>query len=364
MCLEVFVIVIFFLILFVPLYFFLSIVYTLLFCSDSPAARKMKVAWNLYWASEFKEAFKSFGEGLRLNFQSITGFFGSITSAVRDFFLSIVQFISSGFIGVSSNINSNTQSLFQGLTRLDPNQKYKEAIKFYDNILEMNPMSSEVWCKKADLLFKMGKYKDALASYDKALKYTSKIEQAWCGKGLVLNEFGKYAEAIEYFDRALKLNPKSATAWNGKGTALNELGRKDEGLMCLIKAREYTPIQATLSAPEARRCPTNTLPPNPLRRRADKPDTSTTATAEEPLKKEVQAKMPVKEVPVKEVPAKEVPVKELPVKEVPAKKEAAQKPSGSVPSLFNITGMAEAKEALGKGAVVNEKNNDGRTPLH
>ena len=67
MCFEVFLIIILFLIFSVPLYFSLSILYVLFFCSDSPVTKKMKVAWNLYWAAEFKEAFKTFCDALKLN---------------------------------------------------------------------------------------------------------------------------------------------------------------------------------------------------------------------------------------------------------------------------------------------------------
>jgi tetratricopeptide (TPR) repeat protein len=49
-------------------------------------------------------------------------------------------------------------------------EKFSEAIKYYDKIIEINPESKTAWAYKAHALSKLKKYEEAFACYQKALK--------------------------------------------------------------------------------------------------------------------------------------------------------------------------------------------------
>jgi hypothetical protein len=65
LCFEGFLIIILFFIFSVPLYFFFPFFNVLLFCSDSPVTKKMKVRGIFTGQHEFKESFKIFSEALK-----------------------------------------------------------------------------------------------------------------------------------------------------------------------------------------------------------------------------------------------------------------------------------------------------------
>ncbi len=49
-------------------------------------------------------------------------------------------------------------------------ERFDEAIKYYDKIIEMNPNSKIAWGYKAHALSKLKRYNEAFACYQKALK--------------------------------------------------------------------------------------------------------------------------------------------------------------------------------------------------
>ncbi|MDD1752717.1 MAG: tetratricopeptide repeat protein [Methanotrichaceae archaeon] len=124
--------------------------------------------------------------------------------------------------------------------------KYDEAIKAFDEALDLDPMSATAWSGKGTALQKLGKDDEAITAFDKALDLDPMSATAWSGKGYVLQKLGKDDEAITAFDKALDLDPMSATAWSGKGYILQKLGKDDEAVQAYDKAFQLDP--ASISA--------------------------------------------------------------------------------------------------------------------
>jgi len=55
-------------------------------------------------------------------------------------------------------------------TELFCSDRFDEAIKYYDKIIEINPNSKIAWGYKARALSKLKRYDDAFACYQNALK--------------------------------------------------------------------------------------------------------------------------------------------------------------------------------------------------
>jgi tetratricopeptide (TPR) repeat protein len=116
--------------------------------------------------------------------------------------------------------------------------RYEEALKCFDEALEINYKDSNIWNNKGVILYKLGKYKKALKCFDEALKISPKDSIFWNNKGLALYQLGRYEEAIICYDEALEINTKDGNVWNNKGLALYQLGRYEEALKCFDEALE------------------------------------------------------------------------------------------------------------------------------
>lgn len=123
---------------------------------------------------------------------------------------------------------------------LDNQKNYKEAISYYDKVLNSNPKSSEALNGKKISLKNMGdeslssgRYDDAIEYYDKALAIDSKYSDGLNGKKKVFLTRGdeflsdkKYNEALQNYDYALKLDSSSKEALSGKKKAFFTMGNE------------------------------------------------------------------------------------------------------------------------------------------
>ena len=65
-------------------------------------------------------------------------------------------------------------------------------------------------------LTNLEKFKGALKSFDQVLQLNPQHENAWCEKGNIFNEIEKHEEATKAYDQAIQLNPKNDVAFYGK----------------------------------------------------------------------------------------------------------------------------------------------------
>jgi tetratricopeptide (TPR) repeat protein len=108
-------------------------------------------------------------------------------------------------------------------------EDYKEALKDFDESLQINP-SEEAWMGKGRTLNQLGRYEETVEAFNQATKIYPKSDDAWMGKGLALNQLGRYEGAIIAFNEINIFNPWNCDAWNEKGLALNQLGRYEDAI--------------------------------------------------------------------------------------------------------------------------------------
>ena len=75
-------------------------------------------------------------------------------------------------------------------------------------------MSSKIinLIEKGNLLVKDEKYEEALLFFNKALELDPNDHRIWNQKGIALRSIGRYNEAIECFNKSLELVPKDLDA--------------------------------------------------------------------------------------------------------------------------------------------------------
>jgi tetratricopeptide (TPR) repeat protein len=122
----------------------------------------------------------------------------------------------------------------KGLFQYYREANYPEAIRFFDQAIEIDPLLAAAWHDRGLSLREMGQDEDALKSIDKACELEPENEEFLFTRADLLKRIGilrgqkkAIAAAVRTYNRILELNPSNADAWNGLGVCMKEDG-KDE----------------------------------------------------------------------------------------------------------------------------------------
>jgi len=150
------------------------------------------------------------------------------------------QYINQG--DVHKDLELAKQYYNQGVKFLE-NNKNKEALKFFNKVLEIHPKSTfkKLYVGKAIAFENLGEYQNAIDNYNIAIKLDNNCSLSYLNKGVALSMLGRNLEAIESFDKVIKLNPNSSNAYNNKGAALGYLNKYQEAINNYNKAIELDP---------------------------------------------------------------------------------------------------------------------------
>ena len=94
--------------------------------------------------------------------------------------------------------------------QVDQNQNYDEALKSFDQAIELNPKNVLARSNKGFVLNYLERLEEAAICYDKVIELAPDSYLSWNAKGANLMHMEKYLEAIQYFDRAIELNSEDA----------------------------------------------------------------------------------------------------------------------------------------------------------
>jgi tetratricopeptide (TPR) repeat protein len=147
-----------------------------------------------------------------------------------------------GSVFVWNKIKSvNASELYQQGHTLYHLSRYEEALKRYENAIEIKADYVEAWKEKGDTLSRLNQNEAAMDAYDRAIQLNPQYLDAWIRRGDVLNQLQRYDGAIASFEKAIELVPESAEAWNGKGNTLLRLQRYEEAIAAYDQALEFQP---------------------------------------------------------------------------------------------------------------------------
>ena len=102
----------------------------------------------------------------------------------------------------------------------------KEALSFYQKVLEQDPKHLTALLKKGNIFGKFGRFNDAIICYDDVILQEKENVLALLNKGLCHHKIGQYGMAIECFDIVLKVK-------YNKASSIIKSGKLQEGLAAL-----------------------------------------------------------------------------------------------------------------------------------
>ncbi|WP_368013606.1 tetratricopeptide repeat protein [Laspinema palackyanum] len=147
-----------------------------------------------------------------------------------------------GSVFVWNKIKSvNASELYHQGHTLYHLSRYEDALKHYENAIEIKADYVEAWKEKGDTLSRLNQNEAAMEAYDRAIQLNPQYLDAWIRRGDVLNRLQRYDGAIASFEKAIELVPESAEAWNGKGNTLLSSQRYEEAIAAYEQALEFQP---------------------------------------------------------------------------------------------------------------------------
>ena len=118
---------------------------------------------------------------------------------------------------------------------------YIDALKYFDNVLKLEPEREDSWFLKGVCLANIGNHSDAILSFNKVVKIDPSNLDAWYYKGRSEIYTGQKKEALKSFDIMLSLDPDNPESNYFKGMALMELKEYEKARISFHKALKLKP---------------------------------------------------------------------------------------------------------------------------
>jgi len=116
-----------------------------------------------------------------------------------------------------------------------------EAVKAYNQALQIDPENPVAWNNKGLILAVAGNFDEALKCHMKAVELDSGHVDAISNVGMAHTKLENYDEAMKWYDKALALDQNHETTWNNKGNLLSKLERYEEAMKCYDRALQINP---------------------------------------------------------------------------------------------------------------------------
>jgi uncharacterized protein len=120
-------------------------------------------------------------------------------------------------------------------------ERYEEALEVFNKVLDLNPENEYALSRKGDALNSLERYEESLEIFNKVLDLNPDDEYTLQRKGYALGSLKRHEEALEVFNKVLDLNPEDESTLSNKGNALNLLERYEEALEVFNKVLDLNP---------------------------------------------------------------------------------------------------------------------------
>lgn len=113
-----------------------------------------------------------------------------------------------------------------------------DILECYNELIELNSKSFNVWWIIGDFFFTKGVYEKALECYDKTIDIirlsnsSIKLNKLYIKKGIAFYNIGELDSAVNSYDRALEIDNTDEIARKNKMKLLNEINKKKRCSTC------------------------------------------------------------------------------------------------------------------------------------
>eukprot|EP01124_Arcella_intermedia_P025516 TRINITY_DN4573_c0_g1_i1.p1 TRINITY_DN4573_c0_g1~~TRINITY_DN4573_c0_g1_i1.p1 ORF type:complete len:509 (+),score=136.94 TRINITY_DN4573_c0_g1_i1:19-1545(+) len=119
--------------------------------------------------------------------------------------------------------------------------RYAEALNCFTQAISYNKNIVEAWFDKGRSLEYQCCYKEAIKSYSVVIQLEPQHFNALCVLAQIQERLGNYTEAIKFYDRALSIDPNDPLLWNKKGNVYFLAGDTTASFAAYDKALQVNP---------------------------------------------------------------------------------------------------------------------------
>jgi tetratricopeptide (TPR) repeat protein len=131
-------------------------------------------------------------------------------------------------------------------TALEQQGLHEEALKAFDNAVQIRPDDAELWTRLANVLVLLQRPDHAILGYQHALKLDPRYWHALYNYAVLLLRLKRFEEALVPFNLCDELRPDHAATLSRRGEALHNLNRFEEALSDNRRARALDPTSADI----------------------------------------------------------------------------------------------------------------------
>ncbi len=117
-------------------------------------------------------------------------------------------------------------------------KKYKEAISFYNRLIDKNIEKDKMLLNLAISYGKIGDSSNNKKYTLEALRLNPNLALAWYNLGLIHADKREFEKELEYYDKALAIDPDFIECWINRASVCMNLQRNEEAEANIIKALE------------------------------------------------------------------------------------------------------------------------------
>ena len=150
------------------------------------------------------------------------------------------------WVGRANRANPETDYLAGLGTALEQQGLLEEALKAFDQAVQIRPDDAELWTRLANVLVLLQRSDHAILSYQHALRLNPRYWYAAYNYAFLLLRSERFEEALVHFNLCDELQPDHAATLNGRGVAWHHLNRFEDALSDNRRAQALDPANADI----------------------------------------------------------------------------------------------------------------------
>ncbi|MBS1635743.1 MAG: tetratricopeptide repeat protein [Bacteroidetes bacterium] len=209
----------------------------------------LKLAELHFFVKQYEKAFEKINAALKINENIAKAYYlkGSIYKETGD----TAKAVSSMETAVEQD--NRYFNAFMDLGLMYAARHNPLALEYYDNAININPLSSEALYAKAKYLQDVANYDGAMQVYERLLSHDPAHAHTLYNMGAITFHVKKDPKkAIDYFTKAINADAQYAEAYYARGACYDELNDHNNAVadynMCLQIKPNYGPAAEALSA--------------------------------------------------------------------------------------------------------------------
>ena len=137
--------------------------------------------------------------------------------------------------------NLTIKEIFNLAVENQKKNNFKEALNFYNQVLEMDPNNLNARINLGAVFKGLGDNKKAKICYEKIIEITPNYINAHINLGNIFKDLDEYQKAKNCYEKAIEIDPSNTKAHNNLGNIFKDLKKYEEAIDCYEKAIEIDP---------------------------------------------------------------------------------------------------------------------------